>query len=479
MLSSGDYAPTILGDGGVSVPSQYFGFERDTGVYREITTSTSGSTSSAYAVSKRGTKRLRVTDTGGDLYGDWNISGGGTSSEISLPDGTASAPSLSFTSTPNLGLYKAGSNTLGIASGGTQSALIGPGGISTQQFLSSLTGQSEPGYSFTSDSTSGIYFKTGSPESINVTAGAATAPIMSWSSNSSTTTVPILAADGTSSNPAYSFSGESNTGFYRTGVDTLALGLGGIETMQWNATSMTSNEPISTFPGSIAAPGYNFTNSTNSGLSANTAGSQVSMSVGATDVMDFTSTLVASKVPIMAPSYEYSSGTNTNISFSTAPALSLNNGGTNPSLILSSTGVVLTNGGTMAASSITSTNTLSGPTLTATTSSLGTVSCGSITNTGGIINTEPVTTLNGTAGTITCSMPFQGPNYKVVWLNIVNFVNNTAIPVTYVFPTAFVSHTLGATNAVAGLGTTITLTSIVINPNNTTVFNGYLSIIGT
>lgn len=338
MLSSGDYAPTILGDGGVSIPSQYFGFERDTGVYREITTSTTGSTSSAYAVSKRGTKRLRVTDTGGDLYGDWNISGG-TSSEISLPDGTASAPSLSFTSEPDLGIYKIGSGILGVATGGGNSGLV-------------------------------------------VTTTYTAAP-------------RFQATGGTIVNPSFQFNSDTSTGI-----------------------SLPSNHNllISTNSGTGQ---YLFSNSgANFGTGSLTCGSISSGSIVSTGSIS---------------------------------------SGTNPLVC----GAIIAQG-----------------TVSCYPNAL---TCGPLQVYGGIQNNETITTLNGTAGLVNCSMPFQGPNYKVLMLSFVNFVNNTVVPVTYTFPTPFLftTHNNVSTNVAGGLGTTLGTTSIIINPNNTTVFNGYFSVVGT
>ena len=62
---NGNFVSSSLTDGSVSAPSEYFKGEPSTGIYREVT----NPSTTAFAISKRGTKRLRVSDTGVDVTG--------------------------------------------------------------------------------------------------------------------------------------------------------------------------------------------------------------------------------------------------------------------------------------------------------------------------------------------------------------------------------------------------------------------------
>lgn len=144
MNSSGQPSYTILGDGAVTDPAQQFAQEYNTGVFREIyadSTSSTGS-SSSYAISKNGNKRLRVTNTGGDLYGSWNLP---ASENISFADGTVSAPSINFTTNPQTGIYRTTTNGVAITVAGSRTLDIEPALITatvpvTVQSITSGTG---------------------------------------------------------------------------------------------------------------------------------------------------------------------------------------------------------------------------------------------------------------------------------------------------------------------------------------------------
>lgn len=82
---------------------------------------------------------------------------------------------------------------------------------------------SAPGIAFTGDPNTGIYspagdqiaFATGGTQRLNITT-AALLP-----------TLPIRGADGTAANPAYSFSGDTDTGIYRVGANQLGIATNG------------------------------------------------------------------------------------------------------------------------------------------------------------------------------------------------------------------------------------------------------------
>ena len=93
------------------------------------------------------------------------------------------------------------------------------------------------------------------------------------------------------------------------------------------------------------------------------------------------------------------------------------------------------------------------------------------------LNSSP-TIINGlTAGSLACSMPYQGQYYKKVIIFCNGYENDTTNKQTYTFPTSFTNIPLTTTNT-AGLPGTVTTTSISFAPNNTTIYNGYLVLEG-
>lgn len=79
---------------------------------------------------------------------------------LTLADGSATTPILSFTNDPNTGFFRESSDVIGIATGGTQRVTFGNGFISCfngVRILSSEGTASAPGFSFQNDSDTGMY----------------------------------------------------------------------------------------------------------------------------------------------------------------------------------------------------------------------------------------------------------------------------------------------------------------------------------
>ncbi len=111
------------GDGSVTAPSFTFTSQPTTGAYLE----NPGTTSSEYAISKSGTKRLRISDTLTEVVGPF-IHSGPSSSDVFLAGiGSAAAPAFSFQSQNNTGFYLQGPGpgTVRFSVGGTESGYFG------------------------------------------------------------------------------------------------------------------------------------------------------------------------------------------------------------------------------------------------------------------------------------------------------------------------------------------------------------------
>jgi len=131
--------------------------------------------------------------------GSSSFSGGSITNPATLADGSAGTPSLSFTSDLDTGLYWIGANNFGFSAGGTLR--------------------------------------------------------MDLSSSALTLTVPARLGDGAVGAPAFSFSGDTDTGLYRIGANNLGLATNGVLAMDWSATNVTSALPILIASGSVSAPG--------------------------------------------------------------------------------------------------------------------------------------------------------------------------------------------------------------------------------
>lgn len=65
--------------------------------------------------------------------------------------------------------------------------------------------------------------------------------------------------------PAYSFTGDTNTGFSSVGADTWCLPVGGVNIFSATSTAVTSTVPFLSPDGTAVAPSYSFANATGSG----------------------------------------------------------------------------------------------------------------------------------------------------------------------------------------------------------------------
>ena len=168
-----------------------------------------------------------------------------------LTDGSSTLPAVSFLTDSSTGLYKT-SDGLGVSVQGQQEANITvatthilndlrcAGNIVGSRILASTSGSAEsPSIAFQESPTTGVY-SAGGNTTIGVSVlGTATAFLgnTAW-----TITPPIRGADGTGSLPYYTFSNDTNTGFYRISTDNIGVSTGGV----LRATIGNANTIIST-----------------------------------------------------------------------------------------------------------------------------------------------------------------------------------------------------------------------------------------
>jgi hypothetical protein len=160
-----------------------------------------------------------------------------TQVRILAPGGSVGAPSLSFSGDSDTGIYSAGANILGFATAGIQRAFMSSGGFQTSTpILGALGSAGVPGHSFGSDSNTGMY-STGSDVLGFSTNGTER---LSISTTATTSTLPILNSAGSVSAPSISFSGDTNTGIYNSGADTLDIATNGTNRLSIGTSTITS-----------------------------------------------------------------------------------------------------------------------------------------------------------------------------------------------------------------------------------------------
>lgn len=136
-----------------------------------------------------------------------------------------------------------------------------------------------PAYSFTGATTNGWGGTSTSICGVIASVARTTLTSTSW-----TTTVPVLAADGSASAPSYSFASETGTGFYRSGTGQISTGQTNAILVKNGTTNKILLDPnLVSVSGIALASDYslNWSSTTSAAGSAD-----VSLSRGAADVLE-------------------------------------------------------------------------------------------------------------------------------------------------------------------------------------------------
>lgn len=173
-----------------------------------------------------------------------------TGGPFRAPDGSAGAPSFSFSGDTDTGMYRVGPNAAGLVAGGTRSIYFD---ATTAGFLSGTAGA--PGISFQSDADTGLYLQAAGDARM-VTSGTGR---MIWTDSINYSRVPFQNVDGSVGTPAFSFENDSDTGFYRIGTNTIGVSTGG-------ALMASFNGQLNLSDGTVGSPAFTFLNDTDTGI---------------------------------------------------------------------------------------------------------------------------------------------------------------------------------------------------------------------
>lgn len=182
---------------------------------------------------------------------------------IYCSDGTAGAPFYTWLNEPDCGMYLAGTNTVGWSTGGTLRLSLSTTIVtSTLPFRGPDGSGAAPTWSFSNSTGTGVYLS--STNDLALAAGGAGR--LAVSTARVNITVPIQGVDGSATAPQYSFSAGTGLGMYRITTDQLGFATAG--TLRLSVVSNTAI--VSTLPwrgpnGGVGGPAYSYSGDTDTG----------------------------------------------------------------------------------------------------------------------------------------------------------------------------------------------------------------------
>jgi hypothetical protein len=204
---------------------------------------------------------------------------------LTLPVTNTSTPALTFAGDTNTGIASAAADTLNIIVAGSSVRTIdGSTELFTKVQRAPDGTAALPAYSFSNDGNTGIY--SDAADTLGITAGGSQRA--TFNATNFYSVGAIHAPNGTAALPALSFNGDSNTGLYWVGADSLGASIGGTLRVTFNTTDVTSTVPLYVPVGSAAAPTYTFTADTNTGF-FQAGADQVAVTCGGSEKVRFTS----------------------------------------------------------------------------------------------------------------------------------------------------------------------------------------------
>lgn len=179
-----------------------------------------------------------------------------------LPDGSASNPSLSFSSNKNTGIYLDSDGVLGFSANGINRFTLGTSFTTTSLIKGANGFSATPSYSFVNSPTTGMFL-----DSINVLGFSCnSSEVMSLSASELALVTQLQTSDGTAALPAYSFISDNNSGFYRVGADNVGISTNGVNRLSISTAAIIPTIPLLAQLGSTSAPAYSFSGDSDTGV---------------------------------------------------------------------------------------------------------------------------------------------------------------------------------------------------------------------
>lgn len=249
-------------DGSATIPSISFNRDTSTGFY---------SLNSGIGFSVQGTQRLALTSA--------NLTTSNV--ELYVNNGNVRAVGFGFVGDETTGFIRAASSNIAIVTGGNLKLAIDNSTILPQIPIRAQDGTaSAPSYSFTSGTGTGIYRSTGL-----LGFSISGASQLTLTNTSATFGVAIRPDDGSQTNPSYAFSNELSTGLYRISAGNLGITCSGnnvcnISPTLTQLTLGTLSVPNQPFQNRAGGFTMSIPNNTDTTLTSIYAGASVSQGTG-------------------------------------------------------------------------------------------------------------------------------------------------------------------------------------------------------
>ncbi len=225
----------------------------------------------ATATTGSGSNVLSASPTLSGTLSAANITSSGV---ITLASGSTPVPSLSFVGDSNTGMFQNAADSIAFTAGGVDRMAISSTVVITTptringQLTGAVGSVAAPGYSFISDTDTGMFSSVG--DNLSFATGGVLR--MAISNAAIAPALPLTAALGSAAAPAYSFTGDTNTGIYSSGADTINLATGGTSRVSLSTAALASNVQVQVPGGSSASPAISFGGSANSGFAGGSSG---------------------------------------------------------------------------------------------------------------------------------------------------------------------------------------------------------------
>lgn len=193
---------------------------------------------------------------------------GGAATSVSAGNGTASAPTITFSADTNTGVYRVGADSLGITAAGTLVASFSAAGVGFTNGAAAT-----PSINFAADTNTGLY-RVGADE-----LGFAANGVLQFSA----VTAGLKVKDGAAATPSLCFTTSATTGLYQRAAGEIGIASAGTEQGAWTAAGLEVKA------GAAATPSICFTGSLTTGFYRSAADS-IGLSVAGVSHNTFSAT---------------------------------------------------------------------------------------------------------------------------------------------------------------------------------------------
>lgn len=178
-----------------------------------------------------------------------------------LPDGAVGTPSLFFNSDTDTGFYYIGAANIGLSLGNSKEFDFSTNGLQVPSGTAAT-----PGMAFSSSSNTGMYLHSTSPAALRIVTDGTYR--VSIADASTIFAKPVFVPDGASGTafPSIGFSTQTDTGIYKPGVNQLRIKANGVDSMNFADSAVRSMQKFYTVDGSAAGPSVTFWGDGNSGM---------------------------------------------------------------------------------------------------------------------------------------------------------------------------------------------------------------------